>query len=72
METTVIYSLHNWSPGSSVVDMLVYCLGDLGLPRKSMVRLTDRPDMTLAVYCGRKTTIQQQQYSSVVNIKNGC
>ena len=26
-----------------------------------MVRLTDRPDMTLDVYCGRKTTIQQQQ-----------
>ena len=24
-----------------------------------MVRLTDRPDMTLDVYCGRKTTIQQ-------------
>ena len=26
-----------------------------------MVRLNDRPDMTLDVYCGRKTTIQQQQ-----------
>ena len=26
-----------------------------------MVRLTDRPDRTLDVYCGRKTTIQQQQ-----------
>ena len=26
-----------------------------------MVRLTDRPDMTLDVYCGHKTTIQQQQ-----------
>ena len=26
-----------------------------------MVRLTDRPDMTLDVYLGRKTTIQQQQ-----------
>ena len=26
-----------------------------------MDRLTDRPDMTLDVYCGRKTTIQQQQ-----------
>ena len=31
------------------------------LPRKSVVRLTDRPDMTLDVYCGRKTTMQQQQ-----------
>ena len=26
-----------------------------------MVRLTDRPDMTLDVYSGRKTTTQQQQ-----------
>ena len=26
-----------------------------------MVRLTDRPDMTLDFYRGRKTTIQQQQ-----------
>ena len=25
-----------------------------------MVRLTDRPDMTLDVYRGRKTTMQQQ------------
>ena len=29
-----------------------------------MVRLTDRPDMTIAVYRGRKTTTQQQQYFS--------
>ena len=28
-----------------------------------MVRLTDRPDMTLDVYRGRKTTMQQQYYS---------
>ena len=26
------------------------------MPRKSVVRLTDHPHMTLAVYCGRKTT----------------
>ena len=26
-----------------------------------MVRLTDRPDMTLDVYCGCKTTMQQQK-----------
>ena len=31
------------------------------LPRKSVVWLTDRPDMTLNVYRGRKTTVQQQQ-----------
>ena len=33
-------------------------LGGLSLPRKSVVRLTDRPDMTLDVDRGRKTTIQ--------------
>ena len=36
-------------------------LGGLSLPRKSVVRLTDRPYMTLDVYRGRKTTEQQQQ-----------
>ena len=41
-------------------EVLVNRLGGLSLPRKSVVRLTDRPDMTLAVYRGRKTTMQQQ------------
>ena len=40
-------------------EVLVNRLGGLGLPRKSVVRLTDRPDMTLDVYQGRKTTMQQ-------------
>ena len=39
-------------------EVLVNRLGGLSLPRKSVVRLTDRPDMTLNVYHGRKTTIQ--------------
>ena len=43
-----------------VHEVLVNRLGGLSLPRKSVVRLTDRPDMTLDVYCGRKTTMQQQ------------
>ena len=30
-----------------------------------MVRLTDRPDMTLDVYRGRKTTIQQHIKATV-------
>ena len=38
--------------------ILVNRLGGLSLPRKTVVRLTDRPDMTLDVYCGRKTTTQ--------------
>ena len=42
-------------------EVLVNRLGGLSLPRKSVVRLTDRPDMTLDVYSGRKTTMQQQQ-----------
>ena len=41
-------------------EVLVNRLGGLSLPRKSVVRLTDRPDMTLDVYRGRKTTMQQQ------------
>ena len=39
-------------------EVLVNHLGGLSLPRKSVVRLTDRPDMTLDVYRGCKTTIQ--------------
>ena len=38
---------------------LVNGYGGLSLPRKSVVTLTDRPDMTLHVYSGRQTTIQQ-------------
>ena len=38
-------------------EVLVNRLGGLSLP----VRLTDRPDRTLNVYRGRKTTTQQQQ-----------
>ena len=41
-------------------EVLVNRLGSLSLPRKSVVRLTDRPDMTIDVYRGRKTTIQLQ------------
>ena len=44
-----------------VHEVLVNRLGGLSLLRKSVVRLTDRPDMTLDVYRGRKTTMQQQQ-----------
>ena len=43
-----------------VQEVLVNGLGGLSLPRKSVVRLTDHPDMTLDIYRGRKTTTQQQ------------
>ena len=46
-------------------EVLVNRLGGLSLPRKSVVRLTDRPDMTLDVYHGRKTTNQQHQNLSM-------
>ena len=42
-------------------EVLVNRLGGLSLSRKGVVRLTDRPDMNLDVYRGRKTTIQQQK-----------
>ena len=49
-------------------EVLVNRLGGLSLPRKSVVRLTDRPDMTLDVYRGRKTIMQQQQQQIVWGI----
>ena len=42
-----------------VQQMMVNRLGDLNLPRKSVVRLTDCPDMTIYAYLGRKTTTKQ-------------
>ena len=42
-------------------EVLVNRLGGLSQPRKSVVRLPDRPDMTLDVNSERKTTKQQQQ-----------
>ena len=41
-------------------EALVRRLGGLSLPRKSVVRLSDRPTMIIAVYRGRKTTTQHQ------------
>ena len=46
-------------------EVLVNRFGGLSLPRKSVVRLTDPPDMTLDVYRGHKTTIQQQQQDMI-------
>ena len=40
-------------------------LGGLSLSRKSEVRLTDRPDMILDAYRGRRTRMQQQQQPSL-------
>ena len=32
------------------------------MPTNSVIRLTDRPDMTIDIYHGRKITQQQQTY----------
>ena len=45
-------------------EVLVNRLGGLSLSRKSVVRLIDRPDMTLDVYHGRKTTTQYNNFQS--------
>ena len=51
-------------------EVLVRRLGGLSLPRKSVVRLTDRPDMTLDAYRGRKTTIHQiPSYSGINSVQ---
>ena len=47
----------NWR--KYVQEVLVNHLGGLSPPRKSVIMLTDRPDITSDVYRGRKTTIQQ-------------
>ena len=52
-------------------EVLVNRLGGLSLPRKSVVRLTDRRNMTLDVYRGRKTTIQQQYKITPLNFNKG-
>ena len=39
-----------------VHEVLVNRLGGLSQPRESVVRLTDRPDMTIDVHRGRKAT----------------
>ena len=51
-------------------EVLVNRLGGLSLPRKSVVRLTDRPDMTLDVYRGRKTTNQQINNDHLKNVND--
>ena len=53
-------------------EVLVNRLGGLSLPRKSVVRLTDRSDMTLDVYRGRKTTMQQDRnFIFGIQVNNG-
>ena len=53
-------------------EVLVNRSGGLSLPRKSVVRLIERPDMTLDVYRGHKTKIQQQQQQHKCNNMLNC
>ena len=50
-------------------EVLVKRLGGLRLPRKSVVRLTDRPDMTLDVYRGRNATMQVLAFHSTTEYR---
>ena len=43
-------------------------VNSVAIPRKSVVRLTDCPDMTLDVYRGRKTTMQQQCSNKMMKV----
>ena len=51
-------------------EVLVNRLGGLSLPRKGVVRLTDRPDMTLDVYRGRKTTTQHNNVTAIPSLNH--
>ena len=44
-----------------MLEILFHHLRGLNLPNKGVVRLTDLPDVIIAVYRGRKTTNQQHQ-----------
>ena len=48
--------------------VLVSLLEGLSLSRNSVVRLTDRPDMTLVVYRGRKQQTTKKTISHLVDI----
>ena len=55
-----------------VNEVIVNCLGGLSLPRKSLVWLTNCPDMTLAVYRGRitATTTNAINGNTIVDSQN--
>ena len=57
------FSFRSFKKGSCqlLAKVLLNRLVGLSLPRKCVVRLTDRPDMTLDFYRGRKTAIQQKR-----------
>ena len=55
-----------------VHEVLVNGLGGQSLPRKSVVRLTDCPDMTIDVYHGHKTTTHNNVPSIYFISTNQC
>ena len=52
-------------------EVLVNHLGGLSLPKRSVVRLTDRHDMTLDVYRGHKTTTTTL-YNDIKYLNRSC
>ena len=47
-------------------EVLVNRLGGLSLPRKSVIRLTDRPNMTLDVYRGLKQQCNNKKSTAIL------
>ena len=56
--------------GKYVHEVLVNRLGGLSLPRKSVIRLTDCPDMTIDVYRGRKITMLTLRFLCFLQVSN--
>ena len=52
-------------------EVLVNRLGGLSLSRKSVVRLADRPDMTLDVYRGRNATTTMNHVEESISTVRG-
>ena len=46
----------------SIKTVVIYRLGSLNLPRNSVVRLTGRTGMTIAVYRGQQTTTNNMSH----------
>ena len=54
-----------------VHSVLVNCLGGLGLSRNSVIRLSDRPDNTTAVYYGPKQQNNNSKPKVMIPISKG-
>ena len=51
------------------IEYCLNCVEGLSLSRNSVVRLTDHPDMTIAVYCGHKATAQHTKHMDNLTVQ---